>query len=484
MIVISALLGSVAMIATAEPVHAQFQSGGADKDGAWYAGEGLKQGDFFTYRMCHIDYKECADFEMSMWFGGTFIDGTEEKWKVDTVAYEGNRVTVGHMELGIIPEPTGGTDNLSPYRGAFKSSIVWLSAFATYDDRGGKGPKEFRANSWGKIGNIGGEQVLPLSVENIKVAGQEWEAIKIGWKTGGRMSEVILVDNFPFPIKAHTFTHVSEGIPPPEYIFELLEYKENVQENPFEGIVSTANIIAEQGCDTNYDKDAVLKKATESFSYVVNVFYGPEDPVEGCDMEWIIKFISKYDETEFLNQVQFDVLVIDEKGIPIRSLAEDEGKRILYSPSGQYILNMVIKEDPGLVNYVVWIYGQAPKTIVPSGPVDIVMVPIQIHPKSVKDSSQEVIIPEWVKNSAGWWAKGLIDDSTFVNGIKYLIENDIIIIPDTSGSEQSTTTTTNEITIPEWVKSSAGWWAEGAIDDGTFIQSIQFLIKTGIMTIS
>jgi len=30
------------------------------------------------------------------------------------------------------------------------------------------------------------------------------------------------VDDFPFPVKAETLTHVSEGIPPPEYIFELL----------------------------------------------------------------------------------------------------------------------------------------------------------------------------------------------------------------------------------------------------------------------
>ena len=38
--------------------------------------------------------------------------------------------------------------------------------------------------------------------------------------------------------------------------------------------------------------------------------------------------------------------------------------------------------------------------------------------------------------------------------------------------------------IPSWVKTNAGWWAEGQIDDDSFVQGIQFLIKEGIITIS
>lgn len=37
--------------------------------------------------------------------------------------------------------------------------------------------------------------------------------------------------------------------------------------------------------------------------------------------------------------------------------------------------------------------------------------------------------------------------------------------------------------IPDWIKSNAGWWAEGTIDDDSFIQGIQFLIKEGIVKI-
>ena len=29
-------------------------------------------------------------------------------------------------------------------------------------------------------------------------------------------------------------------------------------------------------------------------------------------------------------------------------------------------------------------------------------------------------IPSWIKNTAGWWADGQIDDSSFLQGIQYL----------------------------------------------------------------
>ncbi|NND87508.1 MAG: hypothetical protein HKM23_09370 [Nitrosopumilus sp.] len=37
--------------------------------------------------------------------------------------------------------------------------------------------------------------------------------------------------------------------------------------------------------------------------------------------------------------------------------------------------------------------------------------------------------------------------------------------------------------IPDWIKTNAGWWADGSIDDSSFVQGIQFLIKEGLMKI-
>lgn len=51
---------------------------------------------------------------------------------------------------------------------------------------------------------------------------------------------------------------------------------------------------------------------------------------------------------------------------------------------------------------------------------------IKIVPIGKINSSLEVTVPAWIKNNAGWWADGSIDDETFVQGIEYLVKNGII----------------------------------------------------------
>jgi len=46
----------------------------------------------------------------------------------------------------------------------------------------------------------------------------------------------------------------------------------------------------------------------------------------------------------------------------------------------------------------------------------------------------KVLVPEWVKSNAGWWAEGTVDDTTFLNGITYLVENGIINVSSESKS--------------------------------------------------
>ena len=99
----------------------------------------------------------------------------------------------------------------------------------------------------------------------------------------------------------------------------------------------------------------------------------------------------------------------------------------------------------------------------------LVLLPLAGH-------AQAQEIPDWVKNTAGWWAEGKIKDSDFVSGIQYMIHEGIITVPATATSEESDG-------IPDWVKNTAGWWAEGAISDGEFVGAIQYLIKIGSITI-
>ena len=86
-------------------------------------------------------------------------------------------------------------------------------------------------------------------------------------------------------------------------------------------------------------------------------------------------------------------------------------------------------------------------------------------------------IPSWIKNNAGWWADGQIDDMAFIQGIQYLITENIMTIPQTESGQSSGSE------IPSWIKNNAGWWADGQIDDMAFIQGIQYLITSGILVI-
>jgi hypothetical protein len=88
-------------------------------------------------------------------------------------------------------------------------------------------------------------------------------------------------------------------------------------------------------------------------------------------------------------------------------------------------------------------------------------------------------IPVWIKNNAGWWADGSIDDASFVQGIQFLVKEGFMKIPVT---QQGSGNGSNE--IPVWIKNNAGWWADGSIDDASFVQGIQFLVKEGFMRIT
>ena len=42
--------------------------------------------------------------------------------------------------------------------------------------------------------------------------------------------------------------------------------------------------------------------------------------------------------------------------------------------------------------------------------------------------AEQYLVPGWIKNNAGWWADGQIDDSAFVSGLQWLISNGIMKI--------------------------------------------------------
>lgn len=108
---------------------------------------------------------------------------------------------------------------------------------------------------------------------------------------------------------------------------------------------------------------------------------------------------------------------------------------------------------------------------------DLARASIPVVIDRIGNQNLEISIPNWIKNNAVWWAEDKIDDNTFIQGIEYLIKNEIIQIPKTQKELPESQV------IPNWIKTNAAWWAEDQIDDKTFVQGLQYLIQNGIIRV-
>lgn len=481
--------------------NAQFQTGGVQKQGTWYVGEGLKKGDLYSYNLCYIDYKDCTPFQIDFWVQGDKKIGSETQWLTQVVVRAEGKIFVGEMTLGkLVAEPGSSSPSLNQFAAAFRSSLSWMSAYATADNTANsiKGPKKFTAPSWGKIGNIGGEQIIPTAEEQVAVPDGIFDTVVVQWKTGGHFNRVWIVDDFPFPVKADTYAHVAQGVPPQEYRFELLDYQQNITKDPFEKIKASAVAQVNKDCPTNMDEFAKVSDNTNTSTMIVNVKYSPPRPMQGCPMDMIIEFKRPANQEEFENEISYDILVVQKTadGLkPVRSIANEEAKDSLFTTSGQVRRSIDINES-GKTTYAIYVSGTGPEGSPDPAKAGFITFDVDVVPSKssptptcatgthlengacVKDKPADVtpVIPSWIKNNAKFWSDGKITDKDFVSGIQYLINQKIIKIPASTGSSD-----TKSDTIPAWVKNAAKFWADGQTTDKDFVSGLQYLITNGII---
>jgi len=90
----------------------------------------------------------------------------------------------------------------------------------------------------------------------------------------------------------------------------------------------------------------------------------------------------------------------------------------------------------------------------------------------------KLTIPDWIRNNANWWADDQISDDDFVSGIQFMIKQSIIVIPDLGETEEIT-----EQKIPDWIKNNARWWSEKKISDEDFANGIEYMVTNGIIQV-
>jgi hypothetical protein len=167
---------------------------------------------------------------------------------------------------------------------------------------------------------------------------------------------------------------------------------------------------------------------------------------------------------------QFNIVTGDnpEEFVGVKALEGISTEPIYIPTEGMYTLNLTLTGE-GFFNYDTYYPGQQ---------IFEVGSPGVSTSSSTVPVSNEISIPDWVKNNAGWWAAGDIDDNAFANGIEYMIKFEIILVPITESSGEK-----QDAVIPDWVRNNAGWWAAGDIDDNAFANGIQYLIKEGIIAV-
>jgi len=112
-----------------------------------------------------------------------------------------------------------------------------------------------------------------------------------------------------------------------------------------------------------------------------------------------------------------------------------------------------------------------------------------VEPESFDD---ELNIPDWIKNNARWWSEGAIADNDFTSGIQFMIKENIMVISDLPEEvtqmelkdEKRAMGLERDKNVPDWVRSNAGWWADGLISDDDFISGIKYLVEQGIIQVS
>ena len=179
------VLSTLIILGFAGTAYAQ-NSGGVDVDGTWYLGEGLKNGDYFEYTLCEIDLNSCEPIELKIWIKGDIQNISETLWDAQILVIDGAKTIKGSWGVGkTVPRPILFDDDLSKYEIAFKSSIAWLSSYATSNEKDRiHGPQEFKSAEWGALGPAGEGQdshLLLSRVESTTISDVQNDSIVLAW---------------------------------------------------------------------------------------------------------------------------------------------------------------------------------------------------------------------------------------------------------------------------------------------------------------
>lgn len=409
----------------------------------WYPGEGLKQGDYYQYKVCTADWHNCEPIVIGFWVKNQTNSGSNLMMTVtDGAIVQKGIVTIGTNS----PDPTYADSNLSNYAGIFKNSLAWLDAFSTKITA-----KDVGSPAWGNTGIFGETTVGSLGQQQVTEPAGSFNAWTIGWHDSGANSNVWVDPALAFPVKARVYAIVTSGVPPLSYSVDLLAYGNSNTMPSFLNVQSTSAAGGNPDCPTpDLQQDSVhVTGSTSSGSAAIEYLYSPSTPHQGCPMEWRVWFEQPYDATQKISNTHYDIFTVDNQGQKTSSYAQSLGRQDMFAPVGSDDITFIDNQPPPVTHFVIYFAGTGPES-------------------GVTDVSASGLMQVDVKTLPSFGSTGTTETT---NGT-------------TSGIMNVTSSVTQPVVIPAWIKNNAGWWASGQIGDGQFVQGLQYMITNGIIKIS
>ena len=96
-------------------------------------------------------------------------------------------------------------------------------------------------------------------------------------------------------------------------------------------------------------------------------------------------------------------------------------------------------------------------------------------------NKDDALIPTWVRNNAKWWKQGTISERQFWDAISFLVRQGTIGIGVETSGLSGKSLYAKGGSVPEWVKTSIGWWGEGQTTDADFVGLLNELLDQKIL---
>ena len=249
-------------------------------------------------------------------------------------------------------------------------------------------------------------------------------------------------------------------------------------------VVATIATVSSFPNETFYTYAYSQEKLTDRETLKVKLTTMPEDPKAGEDTKINIEFIDS-ESNRIQKNVDYKVTIEDDDGNPIHV-----SNRQTHTVSGSVFIDVILEDGTNTITINI------SKILFESIPVETVTFDVTIEnpnednsitttteeEKRSSLSSNSSIIPPQFKNHAALWTEGQISDDSFVQSIEYLIKEKVISISSSHTAFDSKDIMTRE--IPQWVKNSVNWWIQGLISDEVFLQNIEYLIENEIIIVN